>query len=159
MFTVDVLSEHLSRTRCPAGAIGACLWESDWQLPTRLQSGDSNAASRLLTGGIERAQFTPAQHDKLRPQPVVMRTDAKAPAKPACHFMRHPLPLNATRYHPALWQEFENFRSLSDHSRAAPRREQMSMSPALIFYRGQEQIFSDFRYAWPQSPSQFCKKF
>jgi len=68
-------------------------------------------------GGIERAQLTPAQHGELRPQPVVMRTDAKAPAKPACHFMKHPLPLNATRYCPALWQEFENFRSLSDHSR------------------------------------------
>jgi len=73
--------------------------------------------SRLLMGGIERAQLTPAQHGELRPQPVVMRTDAKAPAKPACHFMKHPLPLNATRYCPALWQEFENFRSLSDHSR------------------------------------------
>ena len=70
--------------------------------------------SRLLTGGIERAQFTAAQHDELRPQPAVMRTDAKAPAKPACHFMGHPLPLNAMRYCPALWQEF-------DHSRAANR--------------------------------------
>jgi hypothetical protein len=46
-----------------------------------------------------------------------MRTDAKAPAKPACHFMKHPLSLNAMRYYPALWQQFENFRSLSDHSR------------------------------------------
>ena len=59
-------------------------------LPMRLQSGDTNAASRLLTGWIERAQFTPAQHDELRPQPVVMRTDAKAPAKPACHFIETP---------------------------------------------------------------------
>src|SRR5262249_31417098 len=59
-------------------------------LPMRLQSGDTNAASRLLTGWIERAQFTPAQHDELRPQPVVMRTDAKAPAKPTCHFIETP---------------------------------------------------------------------
>jgi hypothetical protein len=66
---------------------------------------------------MERAQFTPAQHDELQPQPV--RTDANAPAKSACHFMGHPLPLNAMRYYPALWQEFENFRFLSDHSRAA----------------------------------------
>jgi hypothetical protein len=76
--------------------------KSDWRLPTRLQSGDTSAASKLLTGGIERAQFTPAQRDELRPLPVVMRTDAKAPAKPACHFMGHPLPLNAMRYYPAL---------------------------------------------------------
>src|SRR5262249_47328853 len=132
--------------------------KSDWRLPTRLQSGDTNADWRLQTGGIARAQFAPAQHDELQPQPAIMRTDAKGPAKPTCHFMGYPLPLNG-RYYSALWQEFGNFRSLSDHSRAAPRRERMSMSPALIFYRGQEQIFSVFRYAWGQSPSQFCKRF
>jgi hypothetical protein len=112
-----VLSEHLSRTRCPAAATGACLWEK--QLATANETAERlyESASRLLTGGIERAQFTPAQHDELRPQPAVMRTDAKAPAKPACHFMGHPLPLNAMRYCPALWQEFGNFQSLSDHSR------------------------------------------
>ena len=60
-------------------------------------------------GGIERAQLTPAQHGELRPQLAVMR-HAKAPAKPACRFMGHPLPLNAMGYYPALWQEFENFR-------------------------------------------------
>ena len=70
-----------------------------------------------MTGGIKRAQFTPAQHDELRQQPVIMRTDAKAPAKPVCDFMGHPLPLNGMRYYPPLWQEFENFWSLSDHSR------------------------------------------
>src|SRR5215469_1187876 len=52
--------------------------KSDWRLLTRLQSGDTNAASRLLTGRMERAQFTPAQHDELQPQPV--RTDANLPA-------------------------------------------------------------------------------
>jgi hypothetical protein len=88
--------------------------------------------SRLLPGGIERAQFTPAQHDELRPQPAVMRTDAKALAKPACDFMGHPHPLNGMRYYSALWQEFENFRSLSDHSRAELRRERMSMSTRSI---------------------------
>jgi hypothetical protein len=80
------------------------------------------ATSRLLTVGIKRAQFSPAKHGELRPQPAVMRTDAKAPAKPACHFMEHPLPLNGMRFYSTLWQEFENFRSLSDHSRAAPRQ-------------------------------------
>ena len=64
--------------------------KSDWRLPTGLQSGDANEASRLLTGVIERAQFTPAQHDELRPQPTVMKTDDKAPAKPACHFIGTP---------------------------------------------------------------------
>jgi hypothetical protein len=55
---------------------------------SRMQTGEMNAASRLLTGEIERAQFTPAQHDELRPQPAVMRSDAKAPAKPSCHFIQ-----------------------------------------------------------------------
>src|SRR5262249_15791411 len=64
--------------------------KSDWRMPTRLQSVDTNVASRLLTGWIERAQFTPAQPDELRPQPAIMRTDAKAPDKPACHFIETP---------------------------------------------------------------------
>src|SRR5262249_48109213 len=95
--------------------------KSDWRMPTRLQSVDTNVASRLLTGWIERAQFTPAQPDELRPQPAIMRTDAKAPDKPACHFIETPSHAHAMRYYSALWQEFENFRSLSDHSRAANR--------------------------------------
>jgi hypothetical protein len=89
----------------------ACLWGI----------GDTNVASRLLTARIERAHFTPAQHDEPQPQTAIMRSDAKAPANPASHFMGYPLPLNGRRYYSALWQEFENFRSLSDHSRAANR--------------------------------------
>ena len=37
-------------------------------------------------------------------------------------FHGNPLPLNGMGFYPALWQEFGNFRSLSDHSRAALRR-------------------------------------
>jgi hypothetical protein len=51
-------------------------------------------------------------------------------------FHGNPLPFNGMRFYPALWQEFENFQSLGDHSRTAPWRERMSMSirtPRVLF--------------------------
>ena len=48
--------------------------------------------------------------------------DRRQSAGRAClPFHGNPLPLNAMRFYSALWQEFENFRALSDHSLAANR--------------------------------------
>jgi hypothetical protein len=51
------------------------------------------------------------------------REDRRQSAGQAClPFHGNPLPLNAVRFYPAMWQEFENFRALSDHLRAADQR-------------------------------------
>jgi hypothetical protein len=46
-------------------------------------------------------------------------------------FHGNPLPLNGMGFYPALWQEFGNFGSLSDHSRAALRRHGADFRAAL----------------------------
>jgi hypothetical protein len=65
------------------------LWKSDWRLPTRLQSGEMNQLGgyrEVGSGALSPRPWLMTIRTSARATHVV-RTDAKAPAKPACRFM------------------------------------------------------------------------
>jgi hypothetical protein len=84
-----------------------------------------------------RTQFTPAVADDTDVNMRhARREDRRQSAGHACQpFHGNPLPLNGMRFYSAMWQEFENFRALSDHSRAADRREKAAEPGGLVCNR------------------------
>jgi hypothetical protein len=66
---------------------------------------------RYIIDGLPNARNTPDEDGR------------QCAGRASLPFHGNPPPLNGMRFYPALWQEFENFRSSSHHSRATLRRD------------------------------------
>ena len=78
--------------------------ETDLRLPTRLQSGATNAVSKLMRGETGRTHFTQAVAGDSEVRHARHEHRRQSAGEACLPFHGNPLPLNAMRFYSAMWR-------------------------------------------------------